>query len=170
MTDYETHSIIGSVEYQNESHAISQEAWDDLGSGGTVPQHLADKLITAPLGNTTDAHEQDMPHEINHEVMRNPLYESLAIVLRTAYCHAAYEKGHERHAEDNTLFEEQISSRINKEHRGYALGQALKKIHEAGRLPKERAVKELLGAINYIAIEVIQLKVSDDNHSDAGSV
>lgn len=117
-----------------------------------------------------DAHEQDIPHEINHEVMRHPLYESLAIVLRTAYCHAAYEKGHERHAEDDVPFEEQISARINKEHRGFALGQALKKIHEAGRLPKERAVKELLGAINFIAIEVIQLKVSDDNHSDAGSV
>jgi len=89
------------------------------------------------------------------DIMCDPQYGALALVLRSAFCQAAYEKGKERHAEDGLLFEEQISCRINREYPGYALGQASKKMAESKRMPKEHAIRELLGAINFLAIEVI---------------
>ena len=38
---------------------------------------------------------------------------------------------------------------------GFPLGQAGKKMQESQRLPREAAVRELLGAINYIAAQII---------------
>lgn len=83
-------------------------------------------------------------------------YETLANVLRDAYEQAANGKGKERHAE-NEAYDEQPIMWIEKYFKSYQLGQAVKKVHESQRLPKDQAIKELLGAINYLAARVIFL-------------
>ena len=86
------------------------------------------------------------------------LYEKLRGVLDRAFDHASKGKGHERH-DDGRVFEEQPSAQIARlVGTGYTRGQAMKKIVEAGRLPKDRAVLELLGAINYVALDILVLE------------
>jgi hypothetical protein len=92
------------------------------------------------------------------------MYESLSDVLNEAYEQAARGKGKERHAE-NDVYEEQPIMWIEKYFKSYQLGQAVKKVHESQRLPKEQAINELLGAINYLAARVIFLKM-DENETD----
>jgi len=68
-------------------------------------------------------------------------------------------KGKERHAEDDHAYEDQLACSITRaEGHGFTRGQALKKIHEAKRLPKEAAIHELLGALNYIGADIIVLQ------------
>lgn len=88
-------------------------------------------------------------------------YASLADVLRRALAQASTGKGHERHAEVNEPFERQVIADMARRFGvGAVLGQAFKKSHEAQRLPKDRAVAELLGAINYLAAAVIHLEAT----------
>ena len=83
-------------------------------------------------------------------------YESLRLVLDEAYRQASQGKGKERHAEKDEPFERQIICEVRRRvGGGYTMGQATKKIYESQRLPGERGVAELLGAINYIAAEII---------------
>ena len=78
-------------------------------------------------------------------------------VLNLAYAQAMTGKGKERHGDDKP-FNEQVSSVITKEEGlGYPLGQAKKKMDECRRMPKDAAIRELLGAINYLAIAIIHL-------------
>jgi hypothetical protein len=92
-------------------------------------------------------------------------YKSLHIVLSRAEEEARSGKGHERHA-DGRPFEEQISCWLERRGYDYARGQAVKKIDESLRLSPERAIKELLGAINFCAIAIIAIQeglVADPN-------
>jgi len=79
-------------------------------------------------------------------------YNYLASILIMAYDQASIGKGKERHAKEDERFEDQkiceITRRVGL---GYPLGQAIKKVEESLNLPKDRALAELLGAINYIA-------------------
>lgn len=85
-------------------------------------------------------------------------YEQLGRVLCEALAHAALGKGKERHATEDP-FEQQIGCSIVRwVGHGHSRGQAIKKIVEAGRLPKEQAISELLGAINYIAADILVLE------------
>ena len=82
-------------------------------------------------------------------------YASLSNVLRRAYDQAASGKGHERHAQElpfNKQPMQQIQDLVGE---GFALGQAIKKMQESQRLPQDAAIRELLGAINYIAGVII---------------
>ena len=92
----------------------------------------------------------------------NPNYNRLYKILMLALEQSSGGKGKERHA-NNEPFEEQkiceISRRLGSN--DYNLGQAVKKIYESKRLPKERAIAELLGAIYYIAAGIIILEESD---------
>lgn len=88
-------------------------------------------------------------------------YDSLRVVLDEAFAQASEGKGKERHAYgDEEPFEKQpiceICTRLGSI--DGALFQAVKKIYECKRLPSERAVNELLGAINYIAAAIILLE------------
>lgn len=88
-------------------------------------------------------------------------YASLADVLRRALAQASTGKGHERHAEVNEPFERQVIADMARRFGvGAVMAQAFKKSHEAQRLPRERAVAELLGAINYLAAAVIHLEAT----------
>lgn len=88
--------------------------------------------------------------------MTVPGYESLASVLHMAYDQAASGKGKERHAIDLPFDQQpmQMASRLAGSHDGL-IYQAIKKASESQRMPHDRAVKELLGAINYLAGAII---------------
>jgi hypothetical protein len=85
-------------------------------------------------------------------------YESLASVLDEALEQAQSGKGKERHSSGEPFVEQPIVAIC--EDLGspeFAVGQAHKKSREALRLPRPRARRELLGAINYLAAAVLVL-------------
>lgn len=90
-------------------------------------------------------------------------YTSLAGVLVDALNQAQYGKGKERHQQGDTPFESQPILEIGRMVGvGSPMGQVIKKTQEASRLPKERAIAELLGAINYAAAAILLLKEQAD--------
>lgn len=92
-------------------------------------------------------------------VLSAPGYEKLATVLARAFDQAANGKGKERHADDKPFHEQPMQLIADKRGIGFILGQADKKSEEAqgmlNRGQKEACVKELLGAIVYLAGAVI---------------
>lgn len=90
-----------------------------------------------------------------------PGYEKLAHVLKRAFDQAAKGKGKKRHAKGEPFHEQVMQIGAKKFGVGSLLFQAFKKSEESQRLPHDRAVAELLGAINYLAGAVIRLE--EDN-------
>ena len=98
------------------------------------------------------------------EVMVQPGYHILFDVLREALDQAQLGKGKERHQKGDTPFDRQPILEIARMvGLGSAAGQVIKKTQEATRLPKDRAIKELLGAINYAAACIILLEEQEDS-------
>lgn len=89
-------------------------------------------------------------------------YAELVDVLERAVEQAAIGKGNERHATGQPFVDQPMQQLIRLYGPGFALGQAAKKTQEAMRLPRDRAVRELLGAINYIAGAVIAIETEVD--------
>ena len=88
-------------------------------------------------------------------------YHTLANVLQMAYYQAARGKGVERHAAVGEPFHHQVMQvGAAKFGIGALLFQAFKKSEESQRLEHDRAVNELLGAINYLAGAVIALELA----------
>lgn len=87
----------------------------------------------------------------------------LAEVLGRAYAQASVGKGAERHARGEPFHEQIIIEGARRFGVGSLLFQAYKKSEESQRLPKDRAVAELLGAINYLAAAVITLETGRDD-------
>jgi hypothetical protein len=88
--------------------------------------------------------------------MNTPGYESLAAVLQRAYDQAAKGKGAERHAVSRPFTEQPMQSISGLLQSPIGLlYQAMKKIQESQRLDKDAGVRELLGAINYLAGAII---------------
>lgn len=86
-------------------------------------------------------------------------YETLLAVFVRALFQAAHGKGKERHAAVGEPFEGQMMQDMARRFGvGALLGQAFKKSEESQRLPHDRAVAELLGAINYLAGAVIAME------------
>lgn len=86
-------------------------------------------------------------------------YEDLAAVLAAAFGQAANGKGKERHAQAGEPFRHQVMQDMARRFGvGALLGQAFKKSEESQRLPHDRAVAEILGAINYLAGAVIAMQ------------
>ena len=90
-------------------------------------------------------------------------YTKLQGVLDLAYAQASSGKGKERHANENPFENQPICqiSRLLKDSTGEQAAvkfQAIKKTIEAGRLEKDAAVRELLGAINYLSAAIIMLQ------------
>lgn len=87
-------------------------------------------------------------------------YSELWRVLTLAAQQAAVGKGQERHARAGVPFEKQdivtIGEALGSNH--FELGQALKKTRESARLAPTAAIRELLGAINYLAAAVLLLE------------
>ncbi len=97
----------------------------------------------------------------NHKIILDaPGYETLAEVLSRAFNQATAGKGKERHAND-LPFDKQPMQTIAAAHGvGFLTGQAAKKTQEAHGLPHDRAVAEILGAINYLAGAIIFMETS----------
>ncbi len=88
-------------------------------------------------------------------------YESLAAVLHEALDQAAHGKGLERHADARPFHDQPIMRETQAVGLGFPAGQARKKILEAVHCCNDhpdRAVADLLGAINYIAATVIAIR------------
>jgi hypothetical protein len=87
-------------------------------------------------------------------------YIALRDVLDEALYQAQCGKGAERHAGDGEAFEDQqivqLGEWLGSNH--FEIGQACKKSIESARMPRDRAVAELLGAINYLAAAVLVLR------------
>ena len=88
--------------------------------------------------------------------MQEPGYELLAYVLERAYNQAALGKGKERHANGEPFDEQVMQDGARRFGVGALLFQAFKKSEESQRLPLDRGVNELLGAIVYLAGAVIR--------------
>lgn len=92
-------------------------------------------------------------------------YSPLQKVLLDAYDQASSGKGSERHS-DGQDFEGQPIMWIEENFKSFQLGQAVKKIHESQRMEPDRAEKELLGAINYLAARILFLKKQKGGDAD----
>lgn len=94
--------------------------------------------------------------------MRKNPYWKLEEVLDSAVTQASHGKGKERHANDDENFEDQqiceVTRRLSNHVAGGPLFQAVKKCYESGRLPLDRGIVELRGAINYIAAAIIVME------------
>lgn len=85
-----------------------------------------------------------------------PGYEKLRAVLEGAYTQAARGKGKERHAKQDEPFHDQVIAEGGRRFGvGALLFQAYKKAEESQRLGTDAAIKELHGAIVYLAAAVI---------------
>ncbi len=106
--------------------------------------------VLFPSENRIDAIGQnggDGGHYDNYTTLRN--------VLDRAFEQASSGKGQERHGQ-NLPFDKQPMQQIQDlVGEGFALGQAIKKMQESQRLSHDAAIRELLGAINYIAGVII---------------
>jgi hypothetical protein len=95
-------------------------------------------------------------------IQQDDLYARLREILDASQAQASQGKGKERHAVAGENFENQQICEITRRLSGHpaagALFQSVKKIYESGRLPKERAIAELYGAINYIAAAIIVME------------
>jgi len=93
---------------------------------------------------------------LHEETIKN--YDVLLKVLIEAFNQAAYGKGKERHASNDSYDKQPCCSIARKVGLGFPLGQAMKKIEESIRLETEHGIAELFGAINYIAAAIIVLR------------
>lgn len=89
-------------------------------------------------------------------------YEPLAGVLREALDQAQAGKGKERHANGKAFLDQPIMEIGRMVGIGYQTGQAMKKSQEAvgmhSRGEPDRAVAEMLGAINYLAAAILAIR------------
>lgn len=96
-------------------------------------------------------------------------YTTLQDVLDRAWQQAASGKGAERHGQDLPFTSQPmqtISDLLNTQNG--MLYQAMKKIQESTRMDRDAAVRELLGAINYVAGAIIWLeKQNEADHCKA---
>lgn len=108
-----------------------------------------------PNGNEGEHYDK-----VDDSLMSVAGYEFLKDVLVRAYDQASKGKGDERHAQ-GAAFEDQPMQKIIELYGvGFALGQSAKKAQESMRLPKDRAIAELLGGINYLAGAIINMEKS----------
>lgn len=89
--------------------------------------------------------------------MDEPGYHTLADVLARAFEQAAHGKGRERHANDKPFHLQPMQELIAAYGTGFSLGQAEKKARESQAMEHDAMVRELLGAIVYLAGTVVFL-------------
>lgn len=112
--------------------------------GQVVVSGSTEDVIKAAY-NVLMAGTDTMPKSDNYDTLRN-------VLLR------AYDQAAERHGQGLPFTEQPMQRLCDLYGRGFALGQAAKKMQEAQRLDNHAAVRELLGAINYIAGAIIHLE------------
>ncbi len=78
--------------------------------------------------------------------------------LDAAYVQSSKDKGLERHVVKDEAFENQLICSLERRGHTFNTGQASKKIDESLRLPPDKAIHELLGAMVYCAARIIILE------------
>ena len=109
-------------------------------------------------GDTGIKHDQDKIKGVRAVHLQADGYDKLAEVLGRAFDQSARGKGKERHSKGEDFPNQPIVEGARRFGTGAMLFQAFKKSEESQRLPKDRAVTELLGAIVYLAAAVIVLE------------
>ncbi len=145
------------IDAYNEKHSITENKteWpeesriDSIGQNGATGEHYPQDngLMDDALGDEYDLSITDK-------------YLALSDVLGRAFEQASIGKGNERHAQDLPFTEQPMQLIQRLVGKGFATGQAIKKIQESDRLPHDAAIRELLGAINYIAGAIIFMEQS----------
>jgi len=90
--------------------------------------------------------------------MTSDPYDELSRVLHAAYEQASGGKGAARHSQGQRFEHQPIVALQRLYGPGFAYGQVAKKMEEAQRMDRDAAVRELLGAINYLAAVVVYLE------------
>ena len=130
-------------------------------SGGKIMESRDESVISHNLETLTETVLGGQSEPVSTSA---PGYECLARVLDRALDQAACGKGKERHAKDLPFDQQPMQQLIGLYGPGFALGQAAKKAQESQRLPRDRAIAELLGAINYLAGAVVYLENEDQDN------
>jgi hypothetical protein len=150
----ERHELEGSFVIERpDPWAEGEERMKVIPQNGNEGEHY-DELpeLDEFLGTEADAVEPIMSVEG---------YDCLRDVLVRAYDQASKGKGDERHAQGSAFEDQPMQKIIDLYGVGFALGQSAKKAQESMRLPKDRAIAELLGGINYLAGAIINMEKSE---------
>lgn len=149
----------GTADLIDEMYGLAELVKDVSGNAQTDSATLAEETLLA-LGWTFDGQAWTEQPRIElatpTPTMQEPGYELLADVLERAYNQAALGKGKERHANGEPFDEQVMQDGARRFGVGALLFQAFKKSEESQRLPLDRGVNELLGAIVYLAGAVIR--------------
>ena len=134
---------------------------------GTKLELAAEAFMTPFLGhNFTVVDVENWGKSTHFDLSNN--YWHLSVVLCAAYAQAAVGKGKERHAQDDPFLDQPIISigQLLKSPDGEAY-QAIKKVREGLMMHRtgesERCIREILGAINYLAATAIL--VAEESHN-----
>lgn len=141
-------SAIGGGDFESLNEGVKKE---DFGDYAKAFDPIMKSQTDPETGDTIHYTSQDGP-----VVSEN--YKSLSDVLDRAYAQAATGKGHERHGGGKPFDKQPMQDLMQLYGVGFALGQAAKKAQESQRMDNDAAVRELLGAINYLAGAVIFLE------------
>jgi len=147
----------------------SQGPLEDPQTGAIYPAHCARDACLDRVGAIWPPRDGSSPSPLPgrefvasvEESSSDFLYKSLRDVLERAYDQASKGKGKARHGTNDDAFSDQLIVQIGRHCGGstiFNVGQAWKKSHESLLFPREKAVAELLGAINYLAGAVIILE------------
>lgn len=93
-------------------------------------------------------------------------YEDLLEILARALDQAQNGKGSERHADNKPFADQPMQKICQMVGVGFATGQAIKKAQESTRMEPDRAIHELLGAINYLAGAILHLETQQPDPFD----
>lgn len=146
------------------------ESGSVLGGDDPDDRDLISELAQPSHGNAMPP--QQKPDSTAYCVTIDPSYGHLGDILQSAHDQAAHGKGKDRHANGRPFDRQPIMEISRMFGPGFAAGQATKKAQEAmgmlNRQERDAAIRELLGAINYIAACVMLIRESQ-NESNTGT-
>lgn len=157
-----TSIVVGfnAAERVEQANTAVKDYLSNLGQATAQPtQYMKEQQAMHPMDRAEPQPKATRDNPIPIEVSTTNDYKSLSDVLERAYQQAAHGKGRERHAQDQPFDQQpmQTISQLVGSSDGLRY-QAIKKIQEAGRMDKDAAIRELLGAINYIAGTIIYME------------
>lgn len=160
---YELDNVVDGAEWPTTKKDVA--AFKSTNDLWLVSDDRVNLHISGVVGNDrrvihfNDAIKEMAEWLVNQIDMSEPGYEKLAYELQRAYDQAARGKGKERHAQVNEPFHTQVMADGAKRFGvGSLLFQAYKKAEESQRLPFDRALAELHGAMVYLAGAAIELR------------
>jgi len=141
------------VDAYNEKYAIGAKT--NIAEDKQVEDIKPCKVVDSRAYDCASTDDSGISLSFEEAEKRADNYASLSNVLRRAYDQASSGKGQERHGQDLPFTKQPMQLIQDLCGEGFALGQAMKKMQESQRLAHDAAIRELLGAINYIAGAII---------------